>query len=186
MQKRKIDILTKEGKKALIDSIIRVNHAGEYGARRIYEGQLAFTKDANTKSKIEEMHKQELAHLNYFEQQIVENKARPTILMPLWHVGGYALGAITAFINKEAAMLCTQAVEEVIAEHYQEQIDDLEAYHIPGKEELATSIKRFRAEELEHKDIAEQNNANQAPFNKLLTLSIQNLCRAAIALSKRI
>jgi ubiquinone biosynthesis monooxygenase Coq7 len=176
----------KHDKKSIIDSILRVNHAGEYGAKRIYEGQLAFTRDKHVKAQIKKMHDQELAHLNYFEQQIIENKSRPTALMPLWHVGGYALGAFTALLGHKTSMLCTQAVEEVIADHYQEQIDDLEDYHFTDKEALKQKITQFRKEELEHKVIAEFNDAAQAPFNKFLTFGIQTICKAAIALSKRI
>ena len=109
----------------IISKIIRVNHAGEYGAKRIYEGQIAFTKDPIAKAKIQEMLDGEKEHLNFFENEISQKNIRPTLFFPIWHIAGYGLGAITAIMGEKSAMACTHAVEEVIAEHYQKQINQL-------------------------------------------------------------
>jgi 3-demethoxyubiquinol 3-hydroxylase len=161
-----------------IESMIRVNHAGEYGAKRIYLGQLSVLKG---NKKIQEMYEQELKHLEYFENEMKKRRVRPTILSPLWHFGGFAMGAITALMSEKAAMLCTVAVEEVIEDHYRTQLDELsDNEHI-----LKTKIKQFRAEEMEHKDIGLQSGAHQAPGHKLLKSAIKAITKTAIALSKR-
>src|ERR1700722_3820126 len=109
-----------------IDSMIRVDHAGEYGAKRIYEGQLAVLgKNPKLKKLIEHMAAQEQVHLDFFEKEIAARQVRPTALHPLWHVTGYALGALTARMGAEAAMACTVAVEEVISAHYADQLETL-------------------------------------------------------------
>jgi 3-demethoxyubiquinol 3-hydroxylase len=104
-----------------LDSIVRVDHAGEYGARRIYAGQMAILKKSSAYPVIKEMYEQEEKHLKYFEQEIRQRRVRPTFMLPLWHVGGYLLGAATALLGERAAMACTVAVEEVIGEHYRSQ-----------------------------------------------------------------
>ncbi len=168
--------------KAQINAMIRVNHAGEYGAKRIYEGQIAFIKDAETRREIEAMAKQEEAHLEYFEHAIIERQVRPTALQPLWHVGGYMLGAATALMGKHAAMACTVAVESVIDEHYAEQ-----EQHLENQEQaLKQKISQFRAEEMEHHETALIHGAEQATAYPLLTSSIRGVTKLAIALSKRI
>lgn len=166
----------------VLESMIRVNHAGEYGAKRIYEGQMAFIKDADTREKIRHMAAQEDEHLSYFEQQVKARKVRPTALQPLWHLGGYALGAATALMGKEAAMACTVAVESVIDEHYAEQEQML------GKDEkaLKQKISQFRAEEMQHHDTGLAEGAEQAPGYPLLSAGIRGITRMAIELSKRV
>lgn len=163
-----------------IESMIRVNHAGEYGAKRIYEGQLAFIQDRRAKKLITEMHKQELEHLEYFEGQMRERRVRPTAFFPLWHMAGYALGAATALMGKSTAMMCTEAVEEVIAKHYQSQLDVLE------EGDLKTHIEEFMHDELEHGDIAKAHEAGLSPMYAVLSGAIKLGCRAAIHISKRI
>ena len=111
---------------AKIDEIIRVNHAGEFGAQQIYHGQMEFLRDEESVATISEMKKQEEKHFEYFKTEMTKRRVRPTILHPLWRVAGYTLGAATALMGKKAAMACTVAVEEVIEEHYQEQIEALE------------------------------------------------------------
>jgi len=165
-----------------IGQIIRVNHAGEYGALRIYAGQLAVLKGKESEATIREMAEQEKAHLKAFEQWMVERRARPTLLLPLWHVGGYALGAVTALMGKEAAMACTVAVESVIDEHYAGQEKEL------GEEEakLKSDITQFRADEMHHHDTGLKEGAENAPGYAMLTAAIRQVTRTAIWLSTRI
>jgi ubiquinone biosynthesis monooxygenase Coq7 len=161
---------------------IRVNHAGEYGARRIYAGQLAVLKGSKHEKTIRHMAEQEEVHLAYFDKAMAEQKIRPTALMPVWHVLGYVLGAGTALLGEKAAMACTVAVEEVIDEHYREQLEAL-----PEKEKaLKAKIKQFRDEELEHRDIGIANDAYAAPGYPVLSAAIKTGSRLAIWLSKKI
>lgn len=170
-----------------IERMIRVDHAGEYGAVRIYEGQKAILGDAHPKSElITHMHEQEKEHLAKFNALITERGVRPTALTPLWHMAGFALGAGTALIGPKAAMACTEAVEEVIDEHYQEQRERLASAY-PGEEpELEEIIEQFQAEEVEHKAIAQQHGAAEATGYPVLSAAIKTGCRMAIWLAKRI
>ncbi len=166
----------------LIDQIIRVDHAGEYGAKRIYQGQMAVLKKSPVYNTIKHMAEQEEAHLSYFSNQIGNRKVRPTFLMPLWHVGAFAMGAATAMMGEKAAMACTVAVEEVIDEHYREQIEQL------GEDEkdLKENIEKFRAEELEHRDIGLENKAEEAHAYPVLKGAVRFMTKMAIELSKRV
>ncbi len=167
---------------AQVERMIRVDHAGEYGARRIYEGQLAVLGRGPSGPAIRHMAEQEARHLAAFERLIVERRARPTALLPVWHVAGYALGAATALLGDKAAMACTVAVEEVIDEHYRGQSAAL------GETEPAirAQVEEFRAEELEHRDTALQAGATEAPAYPLLAAAIKAASRLAIRLSERI
>jgi Ubiquinone biosynthesis protein COQ7 len=167
---------------ALVDRVLRVDHAGEYGAVRIYEGQLAVLRKRPEAAAIEEMAATEREHLETFRRLLPERRARPTLLQPLWHVAGFALGAATALMGPKAAMACTVAVEEVIDEHYRKQAVAL-ADDEPALSELC---ERYRAEELEHRDTALAHGADQAPANRLLTAVVKSGSRAAIWLSERI
>jgi len=170
--------------KADIASMIRVNQAGEYGAERIYAGQLAVMgDDGPDSSAIHHMAEQEKRHLDAFDRMIVERGVRPTILQPFWKVAGYALGAGTAALGPRAAMACTVAVETEIDRHYQEQLEQLKAENEP---ELSEMIAEFREEELEHKATALAAGAEQAPGYPVLSAVIRMGCRLAIGLSKRI
>ncbi|MCB2081235.1 MAG: demethoxyubiquinone hydroxylase family protein [Rickettsiales bacterium] len=162
--------------------MIRVNHAGEYGAKRIYEGQLSVLGKSDCADMIQHMADQEREHLQAFEKYIVERHVRPTVLTPIWHVLGFTLGAGTALMGKEAAMACTVAVEEVIDEHYQKQL------HTLGSREpkLTKDIARFREEELEHRDIGLEHDAEKAPGYPLLSAFIKTASRTAIWLSERV
>ncbi|HSZ75017.1 MAG TPA: demethoxyubiquinone hydroxylase family protein [Rhizomicrobium sp.] len=167
-----------------IESMIRVDHAGEYGAVRIYEGQLAVLRarpksEATTKI-IEHMAEQEQRHLDAFDRIVNERRVRPTALEPLWRVAGFALGAATALLGEKAAMACTAAVEEVIDEHYAKQIERLD------DEGLKKTISDFRADEIAHRDEAIAQGAEDAPGHRLLSGAIKAGCRLAIALSERI
>ncbi len=168
---------------ASIASMIRVNQAGEYGAERIYAGQLAILGDRHEASRsIRHMAEQEERHLAAFDQMIAERGVRPTALQPVWNVAGFALGAVTAAIGPEAAMACTVAVETEIDKHYSEQLEALG----DSDPELSEKIAEFQAEELEHKEAALAQGAERAPAYPLMSAAIRLGCRAAISLSKRI
>ena len=162
--------------------MIRVDHAGEYGARRIYEGQLAVLGRRPVAAALRHMQAQEQAHLDTFANMIARRRVRPTALLPLWHVAGFALGAATAALGERAAMACTVAVEEAIDAHYAGQTARL------GDDEadLRNTIETFRAEEIEHRDIGLAHQAERAPGYRLLVCAIKTGCRAAIALSERL
>ncbi|SDD81195.1 demethoxyubiquinone hydroxylase family protein [Kordiimonas lacus] len=165
------------------ERMIRVDHAGEYGAVRIYAGQRAVMGDSHPKAGLlKHMHEQEEVHLDRFNKMITERGVRPTLMTPFWHVAGFALGATTALMGEKAAMACTQAVEEVIDDHYQHQRDRLE-----GKDpELEEVIEKFQAEEVEHKKIAEEHGAEEAVGYPVLSAAIKAGCKAAIWISKRV
>ncbi|MGL9725213.1 MAG: demethoxyubiquinone hydroxylase family protein [Wolbachia sp.] len=163
-----------------LEQAIRVNHAGEYGAVCIYSGQKFILKKSSIIDKIIEMEEQEKRHLHYFNEKIKEQKIRPTVLLPLWHVLGVSLGVVTAMMGKKAAMACTVAVEEVIGEHYKEQISHLK------NGELKETVSKFRDEELEHRDTAIEHNAEDALGYNILSSFIKTGCKAAIYLSKLI
>ncbi len=170
--------------KADVPSMIRVDQAGEYGAARIYAGQLAVMGDnAPDSSAIRHMAEQEQRHLDAFDAMIVERGVRPTLLQPFWHMAGYALGAGTALMGPRAAMACTAAIETEIDQHYSEQLDALAQEDEP---ELTEMIHDFREEELEHKETALASGAEQTPGYPLLSAAIRLGCRVAIGLSKRV
>jgi ubiquinone biosynthesis monooxygenase Coq7 len=168
-----------------IDSMIRVDHAGEYGAKRIYEGQLAVLgHDPKLKKIIGHMAAQEQVHLDFFEKEIVSRQVRPTALHPLWHVTGYALGALTAKMGAEAAMACTVAVETVISDHYRDQLAALK--NNPKEKKLHAAIKKFKAEEEEHHDIGLKHDAENAAAYPLLIKLIKAGAKVAIEVAKRV
>ena len=165
-----------------IDEIIRIDHAGEFGAKWIYQGQLDATKDPDTYQEIKHMQDQELVHLQYFENEIKKRKTRPTLFIPIWKQLGYLMGAVTGKMGRQAAMACTVAVEDVIQEHYSEQLQKLEG----TEPELREKIAKFREEELEHRDHGLESGAEEVFAYKYLYNSIQLCCRFAIAVSKRL
>lgn len=163
--------------------MIRVDQAGEYGAVRIYAGQLAVMGERGPHgAKIREMEAQEADHRAWFDRLAHERGARPTALQPVWHVAGFALGAATALIGPEAAMACTAAIETEIDAHYTEQLEQL------GEDdpELADTIRRARDDEREHREAALAAGAERAPAYPLLSGAIRLGCRLAIRLSERI
>jgi 3-demethoxyubiquinol 3-hydroxylase len=166
----------------LVERIIRVDHAGEYGAARIYAGQLAILGRGDKGELLQHMQDQEQVHLATFGDLVVSRRVRPTALLPIWHVAGFALGAATAALGEKAAMACTVAVEEAIDEHYASQIEAL------GTDEagLKETLGRFREEELEHRDIGLAHGAEQAAGYRLLRAAIKVGCRAAIKISERV
>jgi len=169
-----------------IEAMIRVDHAGEYGAVRIYEGQLAVLRRRkgaeHSVETIAHMAEQEQRHLKAFDTLVNERRVRPTALEPVWRIAGFALGAATAALGEKAAFACTAAVEEVIDEHYAAQIAALEDKDAA----LKGRIEDFRADEAAHRDTAIAEGAEQAPGYKLLSETIKAGCRIAIKLSERI
>lgn len=164
-------------------SMIRVDQAGEYGATRIYAGQLAVMGDRSPAARlIAGMAAQEERHRAFFDAMAARRSVRPTALQPFWNVAGFALGAVTAAIGPEAAMACTAAVETEIDKHYRDQLDELG----DSDPELSEAVAAFRAEELEHLDTAMGAGAEHAPAYPVLSGLIRLGCRAAIGLSKRI
>jgi len=162
--------------------ILRVDHAGEYGAIHIYEGQLAVLGNAPCSSLLRRMRKQEQEHLAAFNTLLTERRVRPTALLPLWHLAGFVLGAATAALGERAAMACTVAVEEAIDTHYARQARALGE----NEQKLRETIEAFRADELEHRDIGLAHGAEEAPGYRVLSALIKAGCRVAIALSERI
>jgi ubiquinone biosynthesis monooxygenase Coq7 len=165
--------------------MIRVDQAGEFGATRIYAGQIAVMGDRGPHSPaIRAMAEQEAGHLARFDALMARRGARPTALQPFWSVAGYALGAATALMGPEAAMACTAAIEEEIERHYTHQLDELE--QAGDDPELAGMIAEFRDDEREHRDAAIAAGAERAPGYPLLSAAIRLGCRAAIRLAERI
>lgn len=167
-----------------IQEILRVDHAGEFGAKRIYEGQIDYTKNRNDKKLIKYMLDQEAEHLEYFDNQIKDGNARPTAFMPIWNTFGYILGALSAKFGNESAMLVTQSIEEVIVGHYQEQINYLE--NSENNKHLLAKIKKFKQDEADHIHIALENNSTNALLYTTMSVIIKTFCKTAIFLSKKI
>ena len=165
-----------------LERLIRVDHAGEYGARRIYQGQLAVLRGTKYQPIIEHMQAQEEVHLKHFSGLIGARRVRPTALLPLWHIAGFALGAATAALGHRAAMACTVAVEEAIDEHYAAQEAELGDDEAP----LRADIARFRAEELEHRDTGLEHEAELTPGYRALSAVIKAGCKIAIKVSERV
>ena len=169
-----------------VDEFIRVDHAGERGAVKIYEGQLlalnTLVKDENLKKTIEEMKVHEKEHCEFFEKEIRKRKIRPTKLLPLWDLLGVGLGFGSTLLGKKAAMLCTASVEEVIDKHYQNQIDQLG----PEEKDLKKKIIKFREDELHHKDIAYENGATKEGLFGVLDKIIKTSSQIAIKISEKI
>lgn len=165
-----------------VERMVRVDHAGEYGAQRIYQGQLAVLGRGPKGDILRHMQAQEQHHLDTFRRLIGERRVRPTALLPLWHLAGYALGAATATLGERAAMACTVAVEEAIDEHYRDQVTALG----DAEPELRATIEEFRAEELEHRDIGLENEAELTPGYRVLAGVIKFGCKIAIAVSERV
>ena len=177
--------MTRTNKKK-IEEFIRVDHAGERGAIKIYEGQLlalnTFIKNEQLKKTIEEMKEHEKEHFEYFENEIKERNIKPTRLLPLWDLLGVGLGFGTTILGKKAAMLCTASVEEVIQEHYADQITQLEV----DEKKLKDKITKFRDDELNHKDIAYEKGATKKGPYSILDKVIKTSSKIAIKISEKI
>ena len=176
----------KKTDKKILEEIIRVDHAGERGAIKIYEGQLLALKtikqDESLKDTIEEMKEQEKEHLEYFEKEIQKRKIKPTYLLPLWDVMGVALGFGSALLGKKATMLCTASVEEVIDEHYKNQLKKL------GNDEkgLKKKIEKFKEDEINHKNIAYKSGATNKGLYSIMDKVIRTGSKIAITISEKI
>ena len=177
--------MEKTNKKTL-EEIIRVDHAGERGAIKIYEGQLlalkTFKQNASLKRKIEEMKEHEREHYEYFDKEIKKRNIKPTKLLPLWDLMGVTLGFGTAMLGEKAAMLCTASVEEVIDEHYQDQINQLG----PEEKSLKKKIIKFREDDLHHKDIAYEKGATKKGFYSIMDKIIKTGSKIAIRISEKV
>ena len=176
----------KKTDKKTLEEIIRVDHAGERGAAKIYEGQLLALKtikrDETLKDKIEEMKEQEKEHLEYFEKEIQKRKIKPTYLLPLWDIMSVALGFSSALLGKKATLLCTASVEEVIDEHYQNQLKKL------GNDEsdLKKKIEKFKRDEVNHKNMAYELGATNKGLYSIMDKVIRTGSRIAITISEKI
>ena len=169
-----------------LEEIIRVDHAGERGAIKIYEGQLLALKtikqDNSLKNIIEEMKEHELEHLKYFENEIKKRKIKPTNLLPLWDVMGVFLGFGTVLLGKKATMLCTASVEEVIEDHYQNQLKKLGN----DEKELKSKIEKFKSDEADHKNIAYESGATNKGIYSIMHKIIKTSSKIAITISQKI
>tara|TARA_B100000029_G_scaffold275636_1_gene270318 strand:+ start:980 stop:1513 length:534 start_codon:yes stop_codon:yes gene_type:complete len=170
----------------ILEEIIRVDHAGERGAIKIYEGQLLALKtikqDEKLKNIIEEMKEHEKEHLEYFEQEIQKRKIKPTYLLPLWDIVGVSLGFGTALLGKKAAMLCTASVEEVIESHYENQLKKIG----DDEEELKNKIEKFKGDEINHKNIAYDSGASKSGLYSVMDKLIRTGSKIAITISEKI
>src|SRR5262245_59857696 len=167
--------------------MLRVDHAGEYGAVAIYRGQLAVfgrqTGRERITAQLTEMAGQEQAHLDAFDKLLASGHVRPTAMSPIWNAAGFALGAATALLGEKAAHACTEAVESVIEEHYGDQVAELEA---AGEKDLAARLSKFRDDEIAHKELAAAEGAAQAPAYPVLSALIIAGCRLAIRISEKV
>ena len=169
-----------------VQEFIRVDHAGERGAVKIYEGQLlalnTIVKNENLKKTIEDMKEHEIEHCQFFESEIKKRKIKPTKFLPLWDLLGVSLGFGSTLLGKKAAMLCTASVEEVIDKHYLDQINQLG----PEEKELKKKITKFRQDELDHKDIAYEEGASKKGFYSIMDKVIKTGSKIAIRISEKI
>ena len=176
----------KKTNKKKLEEFIRVDHAGERGAMKIYEGQLValntFYKDENLKKTIEEMKAHEKEHLNFFKNEIKRRNIKPTKFLPLWDLLGFSLGIGSTILGKKAAMLCTASVEEVIDKHYQNQINQLEN----DEKEFKNKIIKFRNDEIHHKDIAYKEGATKDGLYSIMDKVIKTGSKIAIRISEKI
>ena len=166
-----------------IDEILRVNHAGEYGAQIIYKSQIRFSKNNLLKKELKKISSEEMVHLEYFQKQILNNRTRPTIMQPLWKVGGTALGLVSSLLGEKYVHACTEAIESTIVDHYQEQVKYLKKKNM--RSDLRKNIMKFCEEENRHKLNSQKKNDDQKGtfFFKQIT---KNITKLAIKISKRL
>ena len=174
--------MNNKSKKNHIDSILRVDHAGETAAAKIYDGQLAVLKNTPVGPTIQHMKDQEQEHLDTFNKLLYENDTRPTALLPLWNVMGFGLGVASAVMGKKAAMACTIAVEEVIGEHYAKQAEYINDEH----KELKSTLMKFRDDELDHLETGVEHDGENAPGYEIMKAIVQLGCKTAIKISEKI
>ena len=170
-------------KKKYLDEIIRVNHAGEYGAQVIYKSQIKFCKNKKLREQLKKIASEEKIHFDYFDNQIISKRTRPTIMQPVWKAGGTALGIVSSLLGEKYIHACTEAIENTIVDHYKKQIEYLDKYKI--EKDLKKKIKKFCEEENNHKINSEKKNSNEPPvviFKKVTTM----VTKLAIKVSKKI
>lgn len=167
-----------------IQEIIQVDHAGEFGAQQIYKAQIKFSQNKATKAILREMLAQELEHLEYFAQEIRSTRGRPTVLLPIWRIFGYGLGAVTGLMGHKYTMLATEAVEEVIVNHYQDQINYLEMHD--RNNPMLTKIQKFQQDEAAHIKIAIDSECDNNVLLKIMKQTMKVMCHSAIYLSKKV
>jgi len=171
--------------KAMRDRFLRVDHAGEAGADRIYAGQMAVLGKSSVGNLIQHMWDQEKEHKKTFDELLPKYRARPTAMLPLWNVAGFMLGAGTALMGPKMAMACTAAVESVITDHYNDQIREL-MVNPEANRELLETIRKFRDDEVEHHDTAIAHQAEEAPMYQAVSQVIKMGCKGAIWISERV
>ena len=173
--------MNKDKKK--IDEILRVNHAGEYGAQIIYKAQIRFSKNNLLKKELKKISSEEKVHLDYFQEQILKNRTRPTIMQPFWELGGNALGLVSSLLGEKYVHACTEAIESTIVDHYQEQLKYLKKKNV--RSDLRKNITKFCEEENQHKLRSQKKNDNQKGtfFFKQIT---KNITKLAIKISKKL
>ena len=170
--------------KKKLEEIIRVNHAGELGAQDIYNSQIKFSKDSKLKKELEKISREEKVHYDYFEEQILKKRVRPTLMSPAWKIGSLILGAVTSRLGSNYVYACTEAVEEVIVEHYQEQIKYLEKNKIDDA--LKKKIKKFCEEEDKHRASADQSIKKNSLGLTIFKNFTRNATKLAIKISEKI
>merc|ERR1712055_994368 len=173
-------------RRKMLEKIIRVDHAGEMGASFIYQGQMAVLKNTKSRELIQEMWDHEKAHLAKFEELLVEYQVRPTVLIPVWKLAGFTLGAGCSLLGEKGAMACTVAVEALVTKHYDDQVTEMVENNPRLDENLIEVIKKFRDDEQSHHDIGLAHGAEEAPGYNFLTAVIGFGCRHAIWISERI
>merc|ERR1712241_1052982 len=173
-------------RRKMLEKIIRVDHAGEMGASFIYQGQMALLKNTKSRDLIQEMWDHEKAHLAKFEELLVEYQVRPTVLIPVWKLAGFTLGAGCSLLGEKGAMACTVAVEALVTKHYDDQVTEMVNNNPALDKELIDIIKQFRDDEQSHHDIGLQHGAEEAPMYNVLTFIINIGCKYAIWISEKI
>jgi len=168
-----------------VKQIIRVNHAGEYGAQKIYNGQIKFCKNSKLKKKLERISSEEKVHFDYFDEQIIKQRVRPTLMSPLWNILGTTLGVMSSRLGEDYVNACTESVEEVIVEHYKKQINFFKSQKINN--ELKRKIEKFCKEEDDHREDAINSKSKKDSFGLKVFKRFTKLgTKAAIEISKRV
>ena len=165
------------------EKIIRVDHAGEFGAQKIYAGQIKFSRDKKLVKQLETIAKQEQKHLDFFEKKMLSKRIRPTLMTPLWEIGGFSLGALTAILGRDYVMACTDAVETIIVEHYKEQMEKKE---VKDDKQLLNKIKLFMEEEAEHQKSGAENTKTNDLKIRVFKKLVEQLTLTAIKISERL
>ena len=172
-----------QNNKKKIDEILRVNHAGEYGAQVIYESQIRFSKNSMLKKELKRISSEEKVHLEYFQQQILSSRTRPTIMQPLWKLGGTSLGFVSSLLGEKYVHACTEAIESTIVDHYKEQVKYLENKKI--RSDLRKNIIKFCEEENQHR-LNSRKKIGEQRGTYLFKLITKNITKLAIKISKKV